>query len=510
MKLWLVLLEAVSFILLFQATFRWPGLFGGWLEAIAVLLLPVLLARSMFKDNRWWMIWISIFVGVMLLTIWMPPTIASKGGIPTGLSFFAGLLLWIYDSLPPLLALLLARYIWKKNCGWRGITGAACGAAMVMVVCDTWLLHIYPWTWATALASLPFFGRAAAFIGTEGFTALIWIHGVIAGCFVVKKNYRNAITSTICLLALISTMSGAWYLLPRGSELAMDIAIIQPNYPVNSHVPNQLADMWSRSDALLHKDGLPKQDRPTLLLWPESSVTDGNYLQPNLGLAEIALDRNVAWLFGTDGWIDRKSPYNVVRGEVAGHEPFLQAKVIPMPFGERMPGPEWIRNWLEKIAGFKSCAVGELSINSSFLIPCQTGESIKVHSLICSEALVPQRVRTGLAMAGGDLLTEHTNDAWFETSIAADLHASMVRLRALEAGLPLTRVTMSGRSGIVREDGTWLHFSDVMTEGAWSFELRWRPIHTPASTSWPFYLLLLLLTIGIGQSILIINKRNGK
>ena len=506
MKLPIMLLEFIANILLFQAAFRWPGILGGALEAIAVLLLPVLLVRAMYRGRRWYVIWASLFVSVMLLTIWMPPTIAVKGGIPTGLSWFAGVLLWVYDSLPPVLALLLARFIWKKIPGWRGFSAAACSAALVMVACDTWLLHIYPWTWASALASIPLLGRAAAFLGTEGFTAIIWIHGVLTGCALASGAIKRAVITSASALAILLALSGAWFLLPRGDELEMDIAIIQPNYPVNTHIPNQLADMWRRSDILLTLNGLPKQGRPTLLLWSESSVTDGNYLLPYAGLNEIAADRGVAWLFGTDGWLERQAPQNIVRGEVAGHKPFLQAKVIPMPFGERMPGPEWMRNRLEHIAGFRSWLPGSLSSESSFCVPAAAGKNIVVHPIICSEALMPRRVRAGLTIAGGHLLTEHTNDAWFEISAAADLHASMVRLRALESGVPVVRATLSGRSGLIREDGTWRHFSDVMSEGAWSFELKWRPISAPARTAWPFYILLFLLVGCTGTFVCLANK----
>jgi len=487
------LLEPTMFILLFQAAFRWPGLLGGALEAVAVLLLPVLLFRAAYRGMRWWVLWLSLFAGVALLTIWMPPTIAAKGGIPAPLSWLAGLLLWAYDSLPSVAALLLARLVWKRVSGWRGAVAAACVAALVMVVCDTWLLHVYPWAWAAPLASPPLLGRAAAFLGTEGVTAVVWVHGAMAGHFLASGAKRPTAVCSASALGLLLALSGAWRLLPRGPELSMDVAIVQPNYPVNTRIPGQLGDMWARSDALLQSDGLPKQGRTTLLLWPESSVTDGNYLLPIPFLAEIAKGRGVAWLFGTDGWLETGSPQNLVRGEAAGQEPFFQAKVVPMPFGERMPGPDWLRARLEKIAGFNSWAVGELGPNSSFRVPAQDGGSISVHPLICSEALIPGRVRAGLSLAGGDLLTEHTNDAWFETSLAASLHASMVRLRAVESGVPLVRVTMSGRSGIVMENGEWRHISGVMTEGAWSLELKWRPISAPARTAWPFRLLLLAL-----------------
>jgi apolipoprotein N-acyltransferase len=167
-----------------------------------------------------------------------------------------------------------------------------------------------------------------------------------------------------------------------------------------------------------------------------------------------------------------------------------------MPFGERMPGPNWIRVPLEKVAGFSSWNAGELGAESSFRVPDQKAGFIIVHPLICSEALSPQRARAGLKLADGELLTEHTNDGWFETSIAAGLHASLVRLRALETGVPLVRATMSGHSGLVMENGEWSHFSGVMEEGAWSFELKWRPIRAPARTMWPFYSLLFSLICG--------------
>jgi apolipoprotein N-acyltransferase len=491
-----VLIEPILFVVMFQFAFRWPGLLWGIAEALSAVLLPVLLTRAAWRGLKWWAIWVSFFLGVMLLTSWMPQTISSKGGIPGWLSLVAGVLLWAYDSLPPVLAVVLAKCVWERVPGQRGIAAAAFVAALVMVACESWLLHIYPWTWATPLASPPFLGRSAAILGTEGLSAIVWLHGIAAGCLWASGAKRNAIVATTSAIGILLVLSGVWNLLPRGREMALDVAIVQPNYPVNTRIPNQMADMWHRSDAALARGGFPKSDRPTLLLWPESSITDGNYLLPAAWISEIAKRRNVAWLFGTDGRTGDGLSLNIVIGEATGQKPFVQAKVVPMPFGERMPGPDWIRVPLENIAGFSSWDAGELSAGSSFHVPDQKGGFITVHPLICSESLLPQRARAGLKLAGGDLLTEHTNDGWFEDSIAAGLHASLARLRALETGLPLVRATMSGLSGLVMEDGRWRHFSGAMEEGAWSFELKWRPINAPARTMWPFYSLLLILVCG--------------
>lgn len=121
---------------------------------------------------------------------------------------------------------------------------------------------------------------------------------------------------------------------------------------------------------------------------------------------------------------------------------------------------------------------------------------MKAHPVICSEALDSGRVREGLALAGGDLITNHTNDGWFDRSVATDLHAAQIRLRAVETGLPLLRATLTGKSGLFREDGTWALWGEPLTEGAYAFSLRWRPVKTPARAPWLTPALLGLLAAG--------------
>ena len=173
----------------------------------------------------------------------------------------------------------------------------------------------------------------------------------------------------------------------------------------------------------------------------------------------------------------------ILAGPAAGQPSFVQAKVEPMPFGERMPGPPWLREWLDRQLGFISQQAGTLTAASSFQMPTPQGP-LKVHPLICSEALLSGRVQDGLRLAGADLLSNHTNDGWFEQSPATDLHAAQIRLRAVETGLPLLRATLTGKSGVFRADGSWELWGRPMTEAAYAVQLRWRPITTPARNPW--------------------------
>jgi len=171
-----------------------------------------------------------------------------------------------------------------------------------------------------------------------------------------------------------------------------------------------------------------------------------------------------------------------------------------MPFGERMPGPPWLRHWLDRQLGFVSQQAGVLTADSSFQFPTPQGP-LRVHPLICSEALESERVQDGLALAGGDLLTNHTNDGWFEQSPATDLHAAQIRLRAVETGLPLLRATLTGRSGVFREDGSWELWGRPMTEAAYAVQLRWRPIATPARSPWVLRWIMAALALALIGSL---------
>jgi apolipoprotein N-acyltransferase len=102
-------------------------------------------------------------------------------------------------------------------------------------------------------------------------------------------------------------------------------------------------------------------------------------------------------------------------------------------------------------------------------------------------------VQEGLQAAGGDLLVNLTNDGWFDRSAATDLHAAQIRLRAVETGLPMIRATLTGKSGIFREDGTWVLWGEPMTEAVYGLHLTWRPVTTPARSPWTQRIILGLL-----------------
>ena len=481
-------LETVVLASLFALAFRYPGALGGWLEPLAALAFPVLLMEAVFRGRHAFWTWLTLLAGLLFLYAWVPQTLTSKGGLPLGVALLGTVLLSLWEATGLWAVTLGSRWLGRRS----GPLGAALGAALLLLAWESWGFHVYPWTWGAAFGALPWTARSAAFLGASGLSALAWGTGAWAGAALAGgAPLRRVLAGPGLALGLLALGGGAWLLLPRDPLRSLDVALIQPNYPAGQRVPGMEADMWRRSDALLRANGLPRRDRPTLLLWPESSVLGRDDRQPDPRLNAEATRRGVAWLYGTEGGL-----LNLVRGEAPGQPTFLFAKTEPMPFGERMPGPEPFRRWLDQQLGFVSQEAGALREGCAFPVPAPGGP-LRVHPLLCSEALLPERTRRGLVLGHAELLSNHTNDGWFERSIATDLHAAQIRLRAPELGVPLVRATLTGKSGLFREDGRFQLWGGPLSEDAYALELQWRPVRTPARSGWLLPLLAAALALGI-------------
>ena len=487
MKPWFLRpLEALLLGAVFALAFRFPGALGGWLEPAAALLFPLLLLETAFRGRHALWLGAALLTGLILLFSWVPATLESKGGLPWSLALVGSALFYAWEALGILLAVLFTRWMFRRS----GAAGAAFGAALGILIWESWGFHIDPWSWGAAFGALPWTARSAAFLTTRGLSALAWGAAAwAAGARVQGAPARRVLAPLGVAIAALGLLGLVWRVLPRGAERHLDVAIVQPDFPAGLRWPGMEAEMWRRSDALLARAHLPRPGRATLLLWPESSVLGRDDRQPDPRLREEATRRGVAWLYGTEG-----GPYNLVRGEAAGRPDFIFAKTEPMPFGERMPGPPWLRRWLDAKMGFISQEPGRLEPGDGFVVPGSGG--VTVAPLICSEALDPERARAGLDLGGADLLSNHTNDGWFDRSIATDLHAAQIRLRPVELGVPLVRATLTGKSGVFREDGRFHLWGAPLSEGAWTLALDWRPIHTPARSPWLARALAAALALG--------------
>lgn len=479
----------------FSLAFRFPASSGwGWFESLMALAFPVLLLDTLYKGRHAFWIWLALFAGLVGIFHWVPSTLALKGGLPMPVALLGGTLFWGWEALGFLLVALLSRWGLRGRGPWAAALMAAAGIALW----ERFGFHIYAWSWGAPFGGVPWLARSAAFVGSTGLSALAWGCGAwLAAALSVGYAPRRAFSAHLGLAGLFLLLGGGWYLLPRGPERQLDVVMVQPNFEPGLRMSGMETACWERTDAALAHHGLPGAGRRCLVLWPESAVLGRDDRHPDPRLSGEAARRGVAWLYGTEG-----GQLNLVRGEVDGRPTFLLAKVELMAFGERMPGPDWMRRTLDEALGMVSQVPGKLGPGCSFVLPTPQG-AVKVHPLVCSEGLLADRVQAGLAQGGGDLLANLTNDGWFERSIATDLHAAQIRLRAVETGLPLLRATLTGKSGLFREDGTWALWGEARSEGEHVFTLVWRPVWTPARfAGWTWALLALLVAGGLCTAII--------
>ncbi|MDO8892968.1 MAG: apolipoprotein N-acyltransferase [Sulfurimicrobium sp.] len=90
----------------------------------------------------------------------------------------------------------------------------------------------------------------------------------------------------------------------------------------------------------------------------------------------------------------------------------------------------------------------------------------RVGTLICHEDLTGQEVRRWLPSA--TLLLNPSNLAWFEGSLAIGQRLQIVRMRALESGRPILRVTNTGVTAQIDAQGRVLGRLPVSVEGVLS------------------------------------------
>ncbi len=477
------LAESIGLGLLVAAAYMLPVRGVGLLESgLLVLFAVLIMRRSLDPAQKMAWLYLAMFIGVATAFYWMPGTIKAKGNLNWPTAGFAGLLFFAYESFGIWLTWFAARRAYLRT---RSAWATAFAAGFATLAWEFFAFHVYEWSWSAPLSGLPFLSRSGAFLGAYGISATLW---AFAAYGMARRQdgatWSVSLRAPVLYIALLAGLSAAWYALPREPSRLIDVVMIQPNFVAGARWPGMDVDMekemWRLSDRALREGNLPKPERTTLLIWPESSVLGRDDRGSDARLQMEAQRRGVAWLFGTEGGL-----LNLVRGEAPASPSFIQAKIYPMPFGERMPGPPWMRHWLDRVFGFYSQEPGVLSSKSSFTFPTPQGE-LKVHPLICSEATMPLRSRDGLAVAGGQLLANLTNDGWFEHSPATNLHASEIRLRAVELGIPMLRCTLTGKSGIARENGESDLWGEPMTQGTYVFSLAWSPVRTPARSPWLF------------------------
>jgi apolipoprotein N-acyltransferase len=208
--------------------------------------------------------------------------------------------------------------------------------------------------------------------------------------------------------------------------------------------------------------------KPDVIVWPETAYPS-TFRKPMVAV-ELERDQMVERWVRTHrvpiwfGAYDRTETYDynslffLSPPDTDEHDLQTYHKTILLPFGEYIPivgDIKWIRDRFPQVGFF-----GKGPGPTAYPVQVGEGERLRVHPIICYEALYPEFTRKG-AQAGADLILNITNDSWFGTFGEPQMHFALAKFRSIETGLPQLRATNTGITALVLPDGSLENVGEI-------------------------------------------------
>jgi apolipoprotein N-acyltransferase len=357
-----------------------------------------------------------------------------------------------YQSAYPATFALLVRWIVARHGALA--TLAAPLAWVTMELGRTYLFSGFPWlllgySQATVLP----IAQLASLFGVYGVSMLVALVGAALAYLVVERSQARWIP--VAAAGVLVAAVAVW-----GGRRLADSEWTRQGEPIRVGLVQGNVDQsvkWDASRAASILDDHLRLTRQAigsgaeLVVWPESSMPF--MFDEDRGGDEVrALARGsrVPMLVGSDQaeWrvengrrvLDKlfNAAYLIgADGATAG----VYRKIHLVPFGEYVP--------MKRALFFAAPLVEAVSdFSSGERIELLPVGAHRVSAAICYEIVYPNLARDAV-LAGSDLLTTITNDAWFGATSAPYQHFVQASMRAIEEGRYLVRAANTGISGIV-------------------------------------------------------------
>lgn len=431
-------------------------------------------------------------------------------GFLFGFVFFGSMLSWIFllgwvawFPLTIIMALWatgygLLLYLARSWSSWRWWF-----MAMGVWALMEWLRSIFPlggFPWGSAghaIAPLAWPRGAAQWIGASGWSVLII--AVAAGIVLTLDDEHDRRPLELASgFVLFLTVLGALFI-PDANGAAIRVAVIQGNSPCpRVHCENEKVRIYSRHMALTStwvQDG-----SADLVVWGEDSF--GGDVNPTFSegtrndMAAQAIRIGATLLAGgtRPAEVGRFDNYNVVfapNGQIIGE----YKKRHPVPFGEYVP----FRRILEFVPQLSQVPNDMNRGTGPVVFPISVPEGNGLFgSVISFEAAFARTIRSEV-QAGAQLIVVATNEGSFGKGSASDQLIAMVRMSAASLGVDVVHAAVTGRSAIIRADGSVAGQTELFTEdvlqGTVNLQTSRRTVYA-VTGDW-LQLLMVLVAIGV-------------
>lgn len=325
-------------------------------------------------------------------------------------------------------------------------------------------------------------------------TSLIGIYGLTAlttlGACIFSSRHKGWIASV--LLGLCFLWGWGNYRITQFQHHAQDdnagvnLRLIQASIPQKTKwLIEHFQENLDRYIALSH---LPAERALAAVIWPESSITTLVEEHPSLVkiLAEAAPPGGLV-VFGAPRMVNGDLRTSMMALDASGKLAGVYDKSHLVPFGEYMP--------LRSFISIKKLTYGDKDYTPGLGVKTLTLPGLpSVSPLICYEAIFPHEVID--AKNRPHWLLNLTNDAWFGHSSGPFQHLQIVRIRAIEEGIPLIRSANNGISAVINSYGQILHQLELDEIGFIDFSLPKRLHYVTLYQQWgdlPFGGILVVL-----------------
>ncbi len=377
---------------------------------------------------------------------WVHVSIADFGGLPLAVSLLLMLLLCGYLALYPALAASLAARFSARGLTWFSLLLPAFAISEYL---RGTILTGFPWlSPGYSLTDSPL-SVLAPVIGEFGLT-LFAVAAGFALFQLVNRQWIRAMAIVLPLGGLVGWAQSDTQIQYNGKQIKT--ALVQGN--IQQHLRWAPEEFWPTMSK--YQDLTRQNWDADLIVWPEAAIPEieanAEYFLESLDKA-ATLNHSALITGIVDYQFDTKAIYNTVlalgnkevdstSGQYYYQHINRYKKHQLLPIGEFVPFEQWLR----PIAPLFDLPMSSFS-RGDRVQPNLRANGLNILPAICYEIAFSDLVRSNYR-SESDILFTVSNDAWFGNSIGPLQHMQIARMRALELGRPLIRVTNNGVTGV--------------------------------------------------------------
>ncbi len=420
---------------------------------IALVPLLVVIARRPSPLKAFILGWATGSVFFYVTCYWLTYSMIHYGGLPTVLAYLllvpAAVVVGIFHGIFALLVALAIRRWGYLTMLLAPVFWAALEWVRLGVTGQLWNALGYSQAYHFALI------QPAAWGGVYAVSFLIVAINSSIALLVTSRTRWSIAASLSTALAvgfvIVASQLSEFYWRHESYGVSARVVAVQPNVPMTpiktlAETKELMERHLTLSTTALNRD--PTNGSPTIVIWPESpmnfSYGSDSALQELLG--NFTRQNHTSLLLNSLERAPADGAYNsALLINEQGRLISQYDKIRLMPFGEYVPLPQWLPG-----ASLITGLVGEFTPGDRYtLMPFANG---RAGVFICIEAAYPWIARR-MTSDGADVLINISNDGYLGPTAVMRQHLANAIFRAVENGRPVLRVTNSGLSALIGENG---------------------------------------------------------